>query len=378
MSVTAELPPRAERRSGDPSPRSVFWRIVALVAAVRVILEGIGLASLRAHGHGWGRALEMWSAWDAPHYLRLAEVGYRPHTVPSGDDPLFIVFFPFFPLAVRIASVVFRNLILSGLVVSFLASIGSGWFLYKLVRIDAPHDEAWRAVLLLFAFPTAYFLAAPYTEALFLFAVLACMYAARTDRWARSGFAGALATGTRVAGIALIPALVVEARGRIRRMPWIALTALGLLVYLAINQIVHGDPLWFLRVQREHWYQHAVPPWEPIVDSVRALFTKSPHGDTRFIHTGRLIGFVFGVVVLVPATRRLRAADAVYAWSGFVLVLSASWLLSLPRYLIALYPIFTFGARQSRRRTVLLPLLAIGTAVQGWLFWRYSVGAWTF
>src|SRR5438445_12234880 len=144
----------------EPTPRTVFWRVVGLVLATRVVLELIGLGSLAAHHQPLTRGLEMWSQWDAPHYLRLAQVGYRPHTVP-GDDPLFIVFFPFYPLAVRIVATFVRNLIASGLAVSFAASIGSGWFLYRLARLDRDHDESWRAVVLLFAFPTAYFLAAP-------------------------------------------------------------------------------------------------------------------------------------------------------------------------------------------------------------------------
>jgi len=149
VSLTAELPDRAEPRPDEPSSRAIFWRIVALTTGIRVVMEFIGLLSLRAHDQPLSRALVMWSQWDAPHYLRIAQVGYRPHTVP-GDDPLFIVFFPFFPLAVKLVSFVFRDLILSGLIVSYAASIGCGWFLYRLMRLDVDHDEAWRGVLLLF------------------------------------------------------------------------------------------------------------------------------------------------------------------------------------------------------------------------------------
>ena len=100
---------------------------------------------------------------------------------------------------------------------------------------------------LLFSFPAAYFLAAPFSEALFLFTVLASVYAARTGRWAGAGVAGALATGTRLTGIALGPALLVEIITRkagvhesVRRLAWISVAATGFLTYLAINQIVHG------------------------------------------------------------------------------------------------------------------------------------------
>jgi hypothetical protein len=365
-----------------PSARTVFIRIVLLAVSIRVVLEVIGLASLAAHGQpAFGRGLDLWSQWDAPHYLRLAQVGYRPPTIP-GDDPLFIVFFPFFPLAVRIVSVVARNLVLSGLIVSLLSSIGAMWFLYRLVGIEREHTEAWRAVLLLASFPTAYFLAAPYTEALFLFAVLGSVYAARTNRWTRAGLAGALATGTRVAGIALAPALVIEALGapakRVRRLLWSAAAGAGLLAYLIINRVVYHDTFWFLHVQRTHWFQRAVPPWQSLEDAVRALLAGPPNTTVAFIHWGRLAAFALAVPLLVVATRRLRLADSLYGWANLGLVLSTTWLISLPRYLLALYPLFMVGARSTRSRWVFWPVVVVGAGTQAWLFTRYAVGAWTF
>lgn len=387
MSLTGEVTsPTASDRSDVPSARSVFLRIALLALAIRIALEALGLASLSAHGEdALSGALELWNRWDGPHYLRVAEVGYRRFAVPgeNPDDPLYIVFFPFFPLAVRIVSIIFRDLILSGLVVSYAASVGAATFLYRLVRLDADHRQAWRAVLLLFAFPTAYFLAAPYTEALFLFGIVGSMYTARTARWTRAGLLGALATGTRVAGLALAPALVVEAlvgratsAERARRLALGSLAAIGAVVYLAINQIVHDDAFWFLHVQRDHWFQHAVLPWVPIFDAIRLVGSSS--GGHTFIFAARLAGFLFAVPFLVLAVKRLRPADWVYAWAGFVLLLSASWLISLPRYLLGLYPIFMVLAGLTESRRVFWPLIVVSVGAQAYFFWTYSAGPWTF
>jgi hypothetical protein len=377
--------------ASPPGPRTVFWRIVLLCVAIRIALEVLGLFSLAAHGQPV--SIEMWSHWDAPHYLRIAEVGYASgdpvppecqgpsKPVHPCDDPLFIVFFPFFPAAVAVVRILVRNLVASGLVVSFLASVGAAWFLYRLVERDRGHDLAWRSVVLLMSFPTAYFLSAPYSEALFLFAVVASMYAARSGEWIRAGFAGALATGTRVTGVALLPALLVEAwrsaDGRLKRLAAIAIAPAGLAVYLSINWAVHGDVFHFLDVQRDHWYQHRVGPWEPIVEAVRGLFAGAD-GDTRFIFWGRLLGVAFAVPVLARGIRLVRAADSLYAWSGLILIMSASWLLSLPRYLLVLYPIFIVLADLIRSRRAVAVAVTFGSVIQGWLFWRYAAGAWTF
>lgn len=356
-----------------------------LNAGARVVLEAVGLVSLAAHGQPVAaNVLDLWNRWDAHHFLRVAEVGYRTGTPPP-DDPLYIVFFPFFPLAVRVVSIVARDLVLSGLLVSFAASVGAGFVLHRLVALESRDEDAWRSVALLLAFPTAYFLSAPYSEALFLFAVLASMYAARRGRWAGAAAMGAIATGTRVTGVALAPALAAEAltgdaplHERAKRLLWVAVAGAGLLLYLAINLIVYGDALWFLEVQRSHWSQMPVPPWRSILDAAGSLVAGTDDATRRFVYWGRLAGFVVAFPLLVVVARRLRRSHALYAWSGFVLILSTSWLLSLPRYLLVLYPLFIVGAQLTRSMRVFVPVLVASSAIQLWLMWRYAVGHWTF
>lgn len=326
----------------------------------------------------------MWTEWDAGHYLRIAQVGYRPRGV-AGDDPLYIVFFPGYPLVVRAVSFVVRDLVASGLLVSALASVGAGWLLYRLVRMEADHDEAWRAVILLFSFPTAFFLAAPYSEAMFLFAVLAAVYAARTNHWVRAGLAGAVATATRVAGVALLPALGFAAltRGgrmseRARRVALVSIAALGLAAYLVINHVVHDDAFWFLHVQRSHWYQRPVPPWEPVFGAVRELIAGQQESAYTLIFASRLVAFVFAAAMLVLATRWLGRADAVYGWAALLIVGSTAWLISLPRYLLPIYPIFLVEAKLTRSRRVFWPVVIVGCVLQAWLFWRFVRADWAF
>jgi hypothetical protein len=361
-------------------PRIVVAGIVVLCVASRAGLWLVGVASQVAAGQRveW---LGMWSRWDAPHYLRVAEAGYSR----VGEDALYIVFLPIFPLAVKAAAFVVRDLVAAGLVVSLAAQVGSGWFLYRLACLDTDAEEARRAVLTLFCFPTAYYLAAPYTESLFLFGTLAAMYAARTQRWARSALAGALATGTRLAGVALLPALAVEAwrgaattRLRWARLTCVGLAGSGLAIYLLINLLVFGDPLHFLGSQRQNWFQRAVPPWMPLVEAVLRLVRGGLSGDFVIIYTGRISAFVLAVVLLTAGARRLRLADQVYGWAGLVVVMSASWLISLPRYLLGMYPLFLVAGRLTRRRAVLAAWMSAGLGGQAWLFSRYATGAWTF
>lgn len=361
----------------------VFRNIVLLAVAVRAGLWILGLLAVRSTGVDplSAAAVDLWAQWDAPHFLRIADVGYRPH----GEDALFIVFLPFYPLAVGAVAAVLRDLVLAGLTVSLAASIAAAWFLYQLVRLDAPHAEAWRAVLFLFAFPTAYFLVAPYSEALFLATSLGAMYAVRRGRLLGSGIAGGMATGTRLQALPLLPVLGFEAlRGgravteNLRRLPPLALSTVGFLIYLGINTAVHGDPLHFLEVQRSHWQNTAAPPWTPIQGALGILAESRPGSAFAFIAWGRLLGAGFAIIVLTLGIRRLRAGDQLYGWLSLILILSSSWLISLPRYLLGIYPLYVVLAWLTRNRAAFWGLLVAGTLVQATFFWRYAQGMWTF
>lgn len=361
------------------TPKQVFYRIVVLAVAVRGAFHLIGSISVARSGGG-RHGLAFWSNWDANNLLRVAEVGY-PRT---GDDSFFIVYLPGYPFAVRAVAYVFQNLILSGLIVSFVASVGAAWFLYKLVRVERDHDEAWRSVLWLFAFPTAYFLTLPYSESLYLFGSVAALYAARTNRWARAAAGGILATVTRLQALPLVPALAIEAlrrketRARISALAWSALAGSGIAIYLAINWIARGDPFEFLEVQADHWANRGAWPWVPLIDAWRAVAGGGLEGDFVLIYWGRLVATLLAVTLLVTGRRRLSPAESVFGWTALVLILSSSWLISMPRYLIGIFPLFIVLAHHTMSNRVLWPLLSVSAAMQSYYFWHWAAGHWTF
>ena len=323
----------------------------------------------------------MWFQWDPGHYLRIADVGYQP----SGEDALFIVFFPLFPLLVAATGFVVRNLVVASLVVTTASSIVAGWLLYRLVRLDRDEEASWGAVILLFAFPTAYALFAPYSESVFLMCVLGSVYAARTGRWWTAGVAGLAATATRMVGLALVPTLLVEAlvaqrgSGDVRRkLAAVCLVPLGFVSYLVVNQAVHGDPFHFLQVQDEHWFQHFVPPWVPVTDALEAIGRADLTLESFLVHPARLVALVFALVVLAFGWRSLRWTERTFAAVTMLMVLSASWLISLPRYLLGLYPLFTTMGGLGRRPRLLAAVASGGLVLQLLLFSRFARGLWAF
>jgi hypothetical protein len=383
--LTEGLRPRdGDQRAPGPPARELLVRCVLLCLAARVVLQVIATVAVERHGGaGLDRFSAVWSAWDAPHYLRLAEVGYQPAGTP-GDDPFFVVFFPGYPAAVAVAHLLVPDLVVAGLTVSFAATVAACYLLHRLVCSQTDESTADRAVLLLLAFPTAFFLFAPYTESLFLVGALGAVHAARTSRWWLAAAAGAVGSGTRIVGVAIAPALAWDAvrqpataRQRMVRLVCSGLTATGLLIYLTINQMVYDDPFHFLDVQREHWFQERVWPWVPVRDAVNAL-QDGTTGDLKFIMISRLIAVVVILAVLLLGVRSLTVGDQVFAWIVFLVTMSASWLLSLPRYALAIYPLFIVAAQRTADRRALVPVLGLSTCLQAWLFYRYASGRFTY
>lgn len=101
--------------------------------------------------------------WDGQHYLRLAEGGYNQVYDKSGGRQ----FYPLYPMLIRLLSTIFSPWV-AGLLITYICTAGMCVFLYR----TAEHFGARRgysAVLLVMAFPTAFFTSAIYPEALFLF-----------------------------------------------------------------------------------------------------------------------------------------------------------------------------------------------------------------
>ncbi len=380
--MTSIAPPLTLDRERAFEP-TLLARIAALAVAIRLALWGLGLVVTGYLAAPFGPALFLWSRWDAPHYLDVARFGYAPH----GADALWIAFFPMYPFLVRMFSIVFGDLILSGLLVSLATGIGCAYVLAKLVMIDGTQEEANRAWLLLFAFPTAYFLSAPYSEGIFLFSVLAALYAGRTKHWVAAGLFAAMATASRLVGLAVMPALMVEAlwpmtpvREQIKRLGAIAVGLVGIVTYLGINYRAYGDPLHFLAAERGRpWFQHAVAPWTPIIEAFHSLILPTESGTWYwFIYPARIGAFAIAVGVMIWGWRRLRPSDHVFAWTALVLSLMESRLISLPRYILALYPIPLILAYKIKNKTAFTTLIVVCFALQAYLFSRYALALWAF
>ena len=319
---------------------------------------------------GWHNLVTAWERFDGLWFLRIATDGYV-----DGDGSA--AFFPLYPLMIRFLSPLLGgHPLAAAFLISHAAAYGAMAFLYFLTASEWDERVARRTVLYLAVFPTSFFLLSPYSEALYLLLVLACLWGARRGRWAVAGLAGAGAAATRNLGVLLVLPLVVEAFQRwwedraVRRLvtsvAWSALVVAGLAVYLAFWRALSGDALAPLH-QQATWQREPSFPLATVVRGTReafrfvGLYPGGYHLADWLIVVPAMAGAVWVVV-------RARPMYTAYTWASLVAPLSFICPLrpfrSLPRFLLPVFPILWAGAVWGlRRRGVHEALVAVSAGL---------------
>jgi hypothetical protein len=366
--------------AGLPANRVRPWlSLLALALLVKAVLVILTLVAFGASPDPLTALGEAWDKWDARHYVYLATHGYAA----VGDARNLIAFFPLYPALISAVSAIGLPARTAALLISNIAGVVAAILLYEVARVDGHERAAWRAAAFFTVFPTAYFLLVGYTEALFCALAFGSVLAARHKRWLWAGMLGGLASAARLTGLALLPFLVIEllAARRALRGLWQLivpplLVALGLVTYLLTNLLVLGDPLAFVTVQREHWSHSLAAPWRGFTGALNGIGWRVPW-EKLTVGGGEIVGGLAAYLTTALSWLRLRPADAAYATVVTVMVTFLPFWLSIPRYLLSLYPLFLLAGRVSRW-WVYIPMVGlsfVALVVFGLAFGR---GYWAF
>lgn len=373
----------------SPTTRAAIRYSLGVFAAVRVGLFVLGLVGVAivppidpVSVPGWPanplpdpglhHFFTAWERFDALWFLRIAEGGYA-----AGDGSA--AFFPLYPLLIRAVSwAIGGHPFAAALLVSNVAFAAALCLVYVFTAEERSVPTARTTVLLLATFPTSLFFYAPYSEPLFLLLSVLALREARRRRWALAAGAGALAALTRNVGVIVAAALAVEAihqRVEDGRNPLPGLAAavasgLGTVSYLAYWQIEAGEPLAPIH-QQANWQRTFQWPWETLVEGTR----------TAFGYAGQAYGgyWLVDLLLVVPVLAagvyvilRFRPGYAVYVWGGLLIPLSLVFeprpLMSMPRFVLPLFPAFWAIAEVTRRwRVPRAAVVGVGAAGLGCL-----------
>jgi hypothetical protein len=352
--------------------------------------------------HGaFGWLFNPWAHWDGSWYVKIAQYGYS-----SADGTA--AFFPLYPLLLRGVGYVFGgNLVIAGIVISLACYAGVIVVLYRLVALDFGQRTAFRATLYLSIFPTAFFFQAVYGESLLLLTALLCIYWCRTAHWRLAGLAALLAALTRSIGVLLIVPMAVmylqSIDWRWRRLDArgasLLLAPEGLLLWMAYLALAFGNPLLFLTSQGQ-WHRGLATPnyalWhglESVAQGLRQLFSgQSAHlfwpvegnGSPFALANVNITAFLItaaACVLLLYGARRLPLSYTV--WSllaiGFPLLFPNTFqpLYSMPRFVLAAFPIFIALALFTERRPrAHIAVVIVSSVVLLALTVQFAIFAW--
>ena len=248
------------------------------------------------------------------------------------------------------------------MLISLAAGAAAAWALAEIARPILGARGANDVVLYLALYPVGFVLTALYSDGLFLALAAGSFLAATRGKAVTAGVLGGLATGTRLLGLALLPALVVllwrgrDPRSLARLAPLALLPAAVGLYALYLNSTL-GDPWAFTSAQAD-WNREtsSLGPLGGLRDSLQAagrgardllsIPATGPGHEERVAlwnlsHFGLLL--VAGWLTWV-AWRRLGVAFGVYSVATLAIFLSVPAegfpLVSLPRFLLGDFPLF--------------------------------------
>ena len=277
-------------------------------------------------------------AWDGTWYRDIAAHGYQAVGVDG------VRFFPLFPLAGRLLSVVtFGRTDVALIVLANVASLLLLIAVRRLVLLERGSKAlSDRSVWLLCLFPGAFVLAWGYAEALWLLAAVIGFWAIRSRRWGLAIVAGLVLGLTRPLGVAFAAPAAIEL-WRVWRTARNDERALGVASVIAPIVGTGGFLLWVHQAFGDAWLPFTVQnslrgsssdPITRIWNGLGDLFGAQRFGDG--LHIPFAIAFV---VLLVLTFRWWPVSYGVFAAIILTAALAAENLNSLERYGLNAFPI---------------------------------------
>jgi len=324
--------------------------------------------------------IDGWVRWDSMWYEAI--VNNTPRFLPSGHSSAN--FFPLYSWLSWLVSLPLRAMLdheRAFYVGGFLVSAAS--FLLGLIAVErlatrlAGAEVAVRAVWLIAVFPFSFFLTAVYADALYFCLAAWSLALAYEQKWRSACALATLAAMTRIPGLALYPAIVLEYlrrhdfdwRSLAKEIPALAILAIGPLALGGYYFWRYGDPLAFLHARQQGW--NRASGFTALQRDYRyffsaSLFSCGSVGECvrEFEPTRKLLGLCY--VALVPislalviyARRTLGVGLTVWAALSVLMAL-VNGLDGTGRFTSVLFPVFIAMALVVRSRAAFLAVCAV-------------------
>jgi len=334
-----------------------------------------------------GDAINNWIKWDSIHYIRISN-GYTSY-IENGKY-ITLVFLPLYSLFIKLFSIIFNSSI-SGLIVSSLSFSLASVYIYKLVSMDYGKKTAKITLLLVNFFPFAFFFSGIMSESMFLLTSTMTLYYIRKHNWLLAGLFGLLCALSRTIGaFIIIPAIVelieeYQLLKNIRNYKFIIKTfftktlplfliPLGFGIYLFINYYITGDWFYFLKMQKEIWFQS----YTHFFLYFNTCFKMLRDYDISLILCSvvpQLIIVISSYIILFKNVKKSITMYSVWLLVNILVNTSMSWPLSVCRYFTCALPLFIYIADYLKNhRKLFIVYIIISSILLGIYFVAYLMG----
>jgi len=368
-----------------------FISLGALLLVPAIVAAAEGRAAVGSDAPSLAAVASRLHYWDGNSYIAIAENGYP---LAGNSEFMYLnAFLPGYPLLMRAVMVLGTGPVLAGLIISLAAECIALIAIDVLVTAERDQRAGRFAVWLVALMPFGVFLSLVYTESAFIAAAAVSLVLARQGRLGYAALAATAAASIRITGIILVPVLFVEwlraaglhlrprpqfsrlTRGRLAMLPALALPVLPLVLFSLYLGLHSGNLNGFRDAQTSPSFRHDLAwPWDGFW---LAWNTSRTAGDpeTAWIFLREGVAGVAGLLACLVAwgDRRFPRSLALYCSLVWLVSTSLTFWLSIPRYLLAMFPLVIVVADLTARRRWLRPLLV--TASAGIMTWAASIYA---
>ncbi len=302
---------------------------------------------------------------DGVSYIRIARNGYSEETIP---------YFPLYPLTIQfVANTFFHHRFFTPIsqVISNFAFLGSLFIFAKLLQLDKQKKLFSTLLIILFTFPTSFFLGASYNDSLFLLFATLCIYGMRKNNLIMASCFGALATLTRLNGLALFVMILAEHFAKTNNFLYLsqllnkktniftmAKKAFSLkLVFKQKMYVTLAIPaaflafLTFIQFKFGHWYllfstmkiwgQDRIILLPQVFWRYFKIIILYPTFKINYWVAVIEIFFVFFyIAILIYSVKKIRFSYWIFLFISFLIPSLTGTFQGMPRYALHLYPFF--------------------------------------
>ena len=388
--MSARAAPIEAGSRGEPDAAPSAWQrllrrarpfgfpvLVYLASRAAVLVASYFAGFMKFSGMPRVRSVRVFTSGESEVYRAIAEHGYPANLQPRGSA---YAFSPLYPMLLRAAD---RVSPLSSretaIVVSTVLGLAAALALWWVTRSMFGRDTADRAVLLFCFLPGAFVLSFAYPDSLLVVLAIVGLASLTRQMWVVAGIAGALATATRPAGLALVVCAIWAAVEAIRRRrdfrslfaPVLAIS--GFVAFVLYAAVRTGEPDAWFAAQRGGWSESFDAGWHFLHEVVAFLtFSRGDLDDVFFIITA--VTIVGGLYLL--ATARLPALYAVYTIAVLVPVLTSASPRAGSTVVVLAFPLVIAAARRFREELLWGVAATFGALMMLsalWLAWKPGV-----